>query len=45
VAETATAALAGDEVGLELPPFARLQLVVQVAAQDEEAALHNAISR
>jgi hypothetical protein len=43
--EALLAALAADQVRLDLGTPPRVQLIVQVAAQREQAALHMAISR
>jgi hypothetical protein len=43
--EALAAALAADEMRLDLGAPARVQLVIEVAAQCEQAALHMAISR
>jgi hypothetical protein len=43
--EALAAALAADQVRFDLRTPPRVQLIVQVAAQREQAALHMAISR
>jgi hypothetical protein len=45
VVQAGSAALAGDEVRLELTPPRHLEFAVEVTAEGEQAALHRAISR
>ncbi len=45
VLDRGTAAIAGEEVRLELARLRNLEFSVEIAAQSEEAAPHSAISR